>query len=212
MIDVVMTEYNRPNLMRRTLASIDFRVVNKVVIHRDGMKPEPQYYDLHQQIETIFSPTRVGQVIAHDKLMQYVTTEYALATEEDFLCVGDLDAGIKEAIEILEKYPDCASVSLRGTNPRDHNGHTGAWVDGVYRLDIDYKTWSGWSWAPSLRRTSDYKRIGSYASITTWSPKYPWNSERDIGHAYRRLGMWCAATTEKIFDHIGGGELSTVGK
>jgi len=207
-VDLILTEYKRPELLYRLMKEIKISNFNRVIVHRDECPQDD--YATGDYLE-ICSMPRVGQVIALDKLMARVTTEYYICCEEDFMPVGDYMEGIAEAIDILENNPKCGSVSLRGPNKLDHNMHPIELVDGIYRPQPNWNQWSGFSYAPSVRRLAQYKEIGSYASKAKFDPKLPWEAEKIIGNWYAKRGYWFATTKNKYFNHIGQ-DCSTYGK
>ena len=207
-VDLILTEYKRPELLYRLMKEIKISNFNRVIVHRDECPQDD--YATGDYLE-ICSMPRVGQVIALDKLMARVTTEYYISLEEDWLPVGDYMEGIAEAIEILENNPKCGSVSLRGPNKIDHNFHPYNLVDGVYRADPNWNGWNGYEYSPSLRRLAQYKEIGSYGKVAKFDPKVPWSAEKAIGNWYARRGYWFATTKNKYFTHQDGGN-STYGK
>lgn len=183
-IDVTITEYKRPELLAKTLESLQAPSLGKIIVHRDGL--EGKGFSDDDFIELRSYP-RMGQIAAYDKMMLYVTTEFVLACEEDFTCIGDLEEGLQEAVEILNRFPECVSVSLRGQGTREHNGHPHYEYEGILRMKDNFHLWSGFSFCPSVRRVSDYHRIGKYGDHTTWNTNHAWNSEKKIGHVYRDL-------------------------
>lgn len=207
-IDTIITNYHREDLLGQLLYRLDLagrELINTIIIHHDGQQESDISGDSNMEL---FSFPRVGQVMAIDKLMERVTTEYYFSCEEDFHPIDSVDEGIKEAISILDENPDCASVSLRGPSIQSHNGHPHEEVDGIFRMKKGWQGWSGWSYAPSVRRLSDYKK--PYASMATWDKNYPWLAEKKIGEAMTGSG-WCATTRKPYFVHVGGSR-STVGK
>lgn len=209
-IDCIITEYHRTMLLTYVLFDLVAYPFIRTHYHMDGAD-ETLGLDINRIGWQMHSPERVGQVKSLDILMEKVETEYYLGLEEDWRVVGDLKKGIEEAIEVLENNPKCGSVSLRGPDKKDHNSHPVEFVDGIFRPQPNWNGWSGWEYAPSIRRKVQYDEIGSYGSVTTWNPKQPWESERAIGDWYAKRGYWFATTKYKYFDHVGGGQ-STFGK
>ena len=207
-VDLIVTEFGRPEFLFRLLGQIRFFDFNKVIVHRDACAGITEEIGDYLEIR---SNERVGQVVALDKLMAEVTTEYYIGLEEDWMPVGNYMEGILEAIEILKANPMCGSVSLRGNDKKAHNGHSSELVDGVWRMRYNFANFHGFSWAPSVRRLSDYKKIGSYGSHTTFRTKIPWQAEADINKVYKDMGYWFATTEKQYFIHADGGN-STFGK
>jgi len=216
-IDCIVTSWQRHDLLEKTLLSLlrdQEEVFSMIYIREDGIVDEtkPILPNLYIKNSAWISGTHIGQVASIDHLMWEVRSEYYAHLEDDFMCVGNLKEGIEEAIEILENNPKCGSVSLRGPDKKDHNGHGYEEIDGVLRMKYGYGQFHGFSWAPSVRRLKDYHLIGSYGKHATFQPKKPWQAEADINKLYKDMGYWFATTKNKIFTHIGGGNLTTYGK
>lgn len=181
MIDVIITCCHRYDLLKRTLESLEGKKgIGRIFIHDDNS-------------------FRGGQLQAIDSLMECVSTPFYLHLEEDWECLSD--GFVEDAISILDSDPNILSVSLRGNGLKPHNGQRTTLEDGIY-LMVDDGDWSGYSYAPAIRRIKDYVRC---QGITKWNSKTPYICEKEVGRYYANQG-WVFATTEKqYFTHIGYG-------
>lgn len=207
-IDVIITSCGRFDLLQDTIDALlkySKDEINNVFVYDDyGVMDKEMTKDFHglihlydgtPEIKITKGIDNIGQVAAIDFLMRHVKTEHYLHLEDDFSCVskGWLDDGLR-----LLSNPLIGSVSLRGSDRRDHNGQPV--VDNIMQRWGD---WSGWQYCPSLRRLKDYEQ--TYSSLCTWDKNKPWESERQIGDYYEKRGFRFAATTTKYFEHKGGG-------
>jgi hypothetical protein len=210
MIDVIITSMNRHDLLKRTLDSlveINNYPINQVLIFEDAYDGLSigQRNDLLNLVScyegSLFTLInlggKVGQLAAIDELYDRVETEFVLHLEDDWETLKD--GFIAEAIEIMNNNPNIVTVSGRGRELRDFNGHPNK--EGI--LDLDFFGWSGWSYAPSMHRLSDYRKIGSYSTYTKWNEKTPWEAEKRIGNFYKNLNQYSYVTETKYFQHIG---------
>lgn len=205
-VDVIITSCGRFDLLQDTIDALlkhSKDEINNVFVYDDYGKMSQDMlkdffglvhlYDGTPEVKITKGEENIGQVAAIDFLMRHVKTEYYLHLEDDFVAIkGDF---LDEAIRFLKQ--GFGSVSLRGSNPKDHNGQPV--LDNVMQRWAD---WSGWQYAPSVRRLKDYDK--PYSLICTWDKNKPWESERQIGDYYEKRGLRFAATTDKYFQHTGG--------
>jgi hypothetical protein len=218
MIDVIITSMNRHDLLKRTLDSfmeINNYPVNQVLIFEDNY--DALSVEARNNLITLVSSYegslftlinlggKAGQLAAIDELYDRVEMPFVLHLEDDWETLKD--GFVIEALDILHNNPTVATVSGRGRDIRDFNGHPQK--NGV--LDLDFHGWSGWSYAPNLHRLSNYRKIGSYSTYTKWNEKTPWECEKRIGNFYKNLGQHSFVTETKYFNHIGKNR-STNGK
>lgn len=212
-IDVIITSYTRFDLLDKTLTSFfEFNTtpVNKLIVYDDfgftRMSPEQKHIfraltEKYAQVTFMCGDHRIGQIKALDKLHTFVETEWYMSCEDDFQFYRP--GFIEESYEIMRGRDKCIQVHLREHN--DVNGHPiMKHPDGTFRLKTSYKSiWHGFSFNPSLRRISDYKRIGSYSKLATFNPTRPWEAEAAIGKKYMSLGYYAAITPQGYCKHIG---------
>ena len=81
----------------------------------------------------------------------------------------------------------------------------------VQKLALDHLgLWHGFSFNPGLRRTADYRRIGSYSRHVRFDPHHPIRAESGLSRLYRDLGMHAVILADNggqgYVRHIGGGQ------
>ena len=164
---LIITSCDRHDLLRRTLDSFilyaDEKPVETFIVEDAGVDPPlwyreawPYYMSRLGKITWIKNPRRLGEFVSTDLVMSKVTTDWVFGLEDDWEFT---DYGfIAKSRKIMEADPNIWTVSLRGNECNGHpviNGiHDPGWGGG----------WGGCHWNPGLRRISDWKRIGSYAS------------------------------------------------
>lgn len=211
-ITVILTCCGRFDLLHRTLRTfflMNTYPIKKFVIYED--KGQSNYtqsdFDFVHIIQREFPQTkwiqpaeRVGQILALDRLMLEVDTEYYFNLEEDWIFLKE--GFMESSVDLLEKYDMCNQVQIRGKD--NINGHPSFFHDGILRLQKSYAgRWNGWGFNPSVRRTSDYDAIGSYSQHTTFNPNRPWESEIAIGNLYNEMGYFTAVLPDTYISHIG---------
>lgn len=203
-VSLIITACGRPDLLERTLDSfykhLDFELSEALVYEDCGIA------DINKEVEQKFSHVKFiqpvfkkGQVVAQDTLWRQVKSPYVLTWEEDWETYKS--GFFKKAIDILEADQKTLQVLFR--HPMDNNGHP-TLIGGIGHryLSTNYR-WKGFSFSPSLKRLSDYKRIGSYGNHTKFNPENPSLSEHKIGELYHRLGYRAAILKEGYVRHIG---------
>ncbi len=210
-IDVILTSYNRFDLLEKTLESFfkyNTYPINNFYIYDDFGLDNYSLSELHDnltscakyKVEFIFGETRIGQIKALDLLHSKVETDYYFTLEEDWEFTKH--GFIEKSFEILNKSDKILQVWLRGK--RDTNGHNLEMKNGEIALKYNYLgIWHGFSLNPGLRRLSDYKKIGTYAQNAEFDPKNPCSAEAKIGAIYKELGMYAVTTRESYVKHIG---------
>ena len=144
----------------------------------------------------------MGQILAADRLWQHCKTEFAYWLEDDWLhqAAGYIGA----SFEILKKYPEIITVSLRGAFA---NGHP-LTEDARYPFRIlqpDYHHFGCFTFNPGLRRLSDYKRIGTYGKYCGYHVRGT-ASEQILSDLYQKLDYLIASLppdSKQIVEHLG---------
>jgi len=131
------------------------------VIAEDGPRPMPEFLKRHRYLNITWlgNKCRMGQAYTVKRLISAIQTEYTFWSEDDWLFQGK--TYLRPSQDILDKYPSIIQVSLRGA---DCNGHPLV-KDRRYPFEIQEPGWGGWggfSFNPSLCRTSDLKRVQKY--------------------------------------------------
>jgi GT2 family glycosyltransferase len=200
-VTVVITSCNRLDLLYRTLASfIEFNTypVHKIIIIDDSGVPNvlEKLKGVNDLFVCVENEINLGQILSIDKAYAMVETDYVFHLEDDweFFASGF----IEESKAMLERRPNCINHWIR--RPNDTNGHPHR--QGILRLNHK-GTWHGFTFNPTLKRMSDYHKIGSYGKYTTFDRLNGWRSEAKIGDVYRRLGYVATIGTKGYVKHIG---------
>lgn len=168
---LVVTSCDRHDLLRQTLDSFIATAEEKpyeTLIVEDSKAPEPDwfksnwpyYFSRLGKVSWIQNDARMGQIWSIDRAYQLVKTDYIFHCEDDWQF--NERGYIRDSFAILEKYPKIIQVSLRGCD---------GWHDLIdlppyegFKIAMPYWRghWGGISFNPGMRRTSDYKKLGSY--------------------------------------------------
>jgi hypothetical protein len=176
-ITVCITSYNRFDLLEQTIdsfLSLNNYPIEKIIVVEDstiiGMKDKIlSKYD--NAIELIFNDVRIGQAKSIDKAYSAVNTEYILHCEDDYVFTGNPNF-ISNSIDILKEREDIHQIWIRHLN-NFYVSHGGQGVkqfhdevlttsNGIqYRLVriADDRLWSGFTWNPNIKRTTDYRKM-----------------------------------------------------
>lgn len=216
MIDVTVTACGRPDLLARTLDSFlstfDLPIRKIFVFEDSGIEGiNDEIKKLLPNVVFIEPGKRFGQIKALDELISRVETEYYMALEDDWLF--DQPGYGKASLDVLTSVDRISEVWLR--YPNERNGHPCLGVIQKAQNGTRYQylkthyrnVWHGTSFACSLRRLSDYKRIfpNGYSDVCEFDPKNPLKSEQLIGREYMRAGMKAATLTTGHIRHLGLG-------
>lgn len=203
-VSLIITACNRPDLLERTLNSfyehLDFHV-SDIIVYEDSGIPgvNDKVKSTFRKVTFIEPEQRTGQIVAQDALWSAVKTPYVLTWEEDWETYKH--GYFEKAIDILENEPKTLQVLFR--HPSDNNGHPTLFGGIHHRYLATNYHWKGFSFSPSLKRLSDYRRIGSYGKHVKFQPVTPWLSEQKIGELYYRMGYRAAILKEGYVRHIG---------
>jgi hypothetical protein len=201
---LLITSCNRHDLLEKTIKSFlktaDVQP-RQIVIVEDGDTPMPAFLSKykHLGLTWINNGTRRGQIYSCDRLWQECKYDYAMWMEDDWVFTqGDF---ITKSFEILEKYPEVVTVTLRG----DWNHPL--IDDNRFPFKIAQPNWKG-AWGgfcfnPGLRRKADYTRIGSYGKHVGYG-SHGLGHEMDLSKLYSSMGYVLAALPNHCA-HIGGG-------
>jgi hypothetical protein len=204
-ITVCLTSCGRFDLLEKTVQSLlqfwDGEPPTHFFINEDSGLPIPKgighlIQDFWPEITYIEFAGNRDQIKALDRMYQAVTTPYIMQQECDweFYRTGFIQA----SFEVLEKHPDCINFWLR--EPDDTNGHPHR--NGILKNNYNGQ-WGGFTFNPTLKRVSDYKRIGSYSKYTVFNRERPWESESKISMLYRRMGYTARIGEKGFVRHLG---------
>lgn len=210
MVDVILTSFNRLDLLKVTLDSFfkynDYPLGRFIVYDDygwDNMTDEQkgaftEFTHNYHDIEWHCGNKRVGQILAIDTLVSKVATPYYFHLEDDWEFLAP--NFIKDSIEVLEQHPDIIQCWLRGFD--DTNGHPIIKHNGLFSYMSTKYEWKGFSFNPAVRRLADYT---SYNDICPFNPKDPAHSEKKIGEYYFKNGFRAAILPQKYITHVGNG-------
>lgn len=215
---LAVTSCNRFDLLERTLESFFAHVdvaPSRAIILEDGPRfPDtvdsavnpmgPFHFPCGIPFTIDLNEPRIGQIRSCDRLMGLAETEWVFWCEDDWLFKeGDF---IAPSYDILRKYPEIFTVSLRG---RAWNHPLREYPDWPFL--IAEPNWSGgWgsmAFNPGLRRKSDWVKMGPYAQAGT--DMYACQSELALSKKYLAAGYRIADLGRPIIEHLGHGRSKT---
>jgi hypothetical protein len=186
-VTVVITSCGRYDLLEKTLQSFrrynTYPYLKEIIVVEDG-EGNPIEICKNHGAKLVRVGSRMGQSHAIDFAYSHVNTEYIFHCEDDWEFYNS--GFIEKSLNILKYDLSCICVWIRSWE--DTNGHPLVFRSKCERfgvLSFGYGEWHGFTWNPSLRRLSDYLRIGHFSK--------EYNKERtlrepDVGQIYYELG------------------------
>ena len=215
-ITFVLISNDRLELLEKTLSSFftyNTCKIKRFIIIDDSNSNRISAFlsNNYPEIEFISNKKRLGQIASIDKAYNMVDTEWIFHCEDDW---EFFEKGfIENSMAILCEYPKIINVWIRDLN--DTNGHpyekkllqTKCGIQ-FHLMKTSYKRWwHGFTFNPSLKRLSDWEKIGRYKDckirITDKSKRFDKPREADIGEMYYRLGYRAAILTQGYIRHTG---------
>ena len=216
MITVVITSFNRCDLLKKTIESfnkVNRCPISKVIIIDDSGSPE-----MHRKIKESYSgytlilnEKNIGLVESIDKAYSQVTTPYIWHTEDDFEYTRP--GFIENCIKVMESDPKIFRVGIRG---QTHIQSLGTDIQMAGRVPYKYSRyysmdenvrgnqyWHGFGFQCGLIRKSAYDIVKPYTQYST-PDEFITIRECRIGLAYYNLGLLAVSLTEDYAIHIGG--------
>ena len=202
---VLVTSCDRDDLLERTIKTF-VRTADtppsEIVIINDGPdRPCPAFLNRykHLRLKWICNGERRGQIYTCDRLWQECKHDYAMWLEDDWAFNGN--DYIKKSFDILLKYPEVITVSLRGPS---------GWHTLVSDPRFPFKIaepnwkggWGGFTFNCGLRRKSDYMRLGSYGRHVGYG-SHGLGHEMTLSKLHASLGYVIADLNEVIVTHTG---------
>lgn len=199
---VVITSCGRFDLLERTLRSLQPHLtgpLEAVIVAEDS--GDEAVRDVVGTIvpdaEVLINSPRMGQLASVDRAYAKVRTPLIFHCEDDwqFLCGGFLEP----SSELLDAFPHLSLISLRSRQeinhrvrnaPSRHHGQI-EYFEADPRRHPEY---FGYSFNPGLRRMSDYRRVGPFASF---------QGERQISYCFKTLGYTMGFLEQPCVTHIG---------
>lgn len=203
MITVVITSYNRRDLLQSTIESlskfIDYPIKEFIIIE-DSADKDMRNWLIHYCRDTNFkivlNEKNIGAYQSIDKAYSFVSTPFVVHCEDDWRFTK---SGFTErALKVLESNPMIMQVNLSNENnqPIIYNSN--------YSIFGDNDIWHGFTCNPSIRS------MAAYAKTKPWTQ---WiDNTRDlavqecmVGLKYHELGYKAAYMNESFCKHIGIG-------
>jgi len=210
MVTVVITSFNRFDLLERTIGSLkkvtDYPFKEIVLIEDSADK------EMHRKVIDKYSNTcklilnekNIGAYESIDLAYSFVSTPYVLHVEDDW----EFTHGgfVEQAIEVLKHDDMIMQVSL------EHNPVMSTLPEVLNANSVEYRIvgtdvdgwWHGFTCHPSLRSMTGYERTKPW---TQWSTDDDGLSHRElkVGFEYFRLGYKAAILKESYCIHTGLG-------
>lgn len=205
---VALTSCGRFDLLERTLASLLPRLKAppaRILVAEDSGDRRvydvvERFCDIHGEIEIILNDPPLGQIRSIDRLYSTIDTEWIFHCEDDWEFYSD--GFIEKSFAIMKEFTHFSMVSVRDRadleenrffrEPRSFSGIQ------YFVLDPSVKpVWTGLTFNPGLRRMSDYRIVGPYASFGVAS------NEARVSDCYRKLGYLTAYLDDSAARHIG---------
>lgn len=161
---IILTACDRVDLLKITLESfftLNTHRIDKFHVHNDG--DDSLFADLIEKYPNItwhFSGERIGLAKSLDYLMKFVNDEYYFTCEDDWLFSGNRNF-ISESLVIIENNPDINQVWIRRRDDHGHPLGDAYTLNNIAVRDVAKQfqhLWGGFTFNPSLRRLSDYKK------------------------------------------------------
>jgi len=214
MVSVVITSFNRFDLLQRTIDSFNqyntYPIDKFIIIEDSGdleMKRKIEHYlnGKEENYKLIFNETNQGLVESIDIAYSQVETPYVFHSEDDYEYFRE--GFVERSLEVLEHDPLVMQVWLRSL---DDTVDMPVEPEILKSGDVPYHLighcinnwWHGFCFQCGLRKMSAYSRIKPF---TQWSPPTDFLSQHEckIGQAYYALGYRAAILPEGYAKHTG---------
>ena len=227
-VTVVITACNRAALLERTLRSFmrhnTHPVAHYVIVDdagddaRGGARVNDFCTELlaPAEVTLLYNPRNLGQIEAIDAAYAHVRTPFIFHCEEDWEFYRP--GFVERSMRILRQDATVVVVWLRArsggaikdcSHPVDVVTPTRG--DDYHYMDRNYfyeSYWSGFTFNPGLRRTSDYARVAPFVRACLPYHHVALPGEIDVARVYRDLGMVGAVPRDGVgyVEHIGWGQ------
>lgn len=186
-VSMIITSCGRHDLLAKTLESFfafnTYKNIKDVIVVEDGHE-DPSDICSQFGVKLVRLDGRYGQSYAIDVAYSYVDTEYFIHCEDDWQFYRS--GFVEKSLDILSLDKSCVCVWLRSWD--DTNGHPlifKSTAEDFGVLSMNYGEWHGFTWNPSLRRMSDYRRVGPFSREFNKSKTL---KEPEVGEIYFKLG------------------------
>lgn len=213
-ITVIFFSCRRINMLRETLMSfLNFNkyLIQELIIVNDSGEAKYQneiietcgFAETHQTVKKltlIFNEINVGLMRSIDIGYKYIDTEYFFHAEDDWKLTAP--GFIEKSMALMKARPEIEEVWPQLYNIHDAEPEVLSAGGVHYRLVTMFHLkgqdgpygWHGFSTAFSLKRLSDYKKIGEYCKVPFVGNI--WQREQAIGEQYRLKGYRTAVITD----------------
>lgn len=227
-VTLTLTSCGRLDLLERTILSfIKYNTypIDKYVLVDDSADVQvfENIENLNKKLGNIFhlcfNYKKIGQVRSVDKLYSTVSTDYIFQCEDDWefyrpdfiqKSIDVLNEDSKILLPILRPKSDSLNTNMANEVLQTKKGTKYRKVIPVsYLVDPTINRWirdyGGFTLNPGLRRTSDYKLLPSYTSLSDEN-----GCEEPLDKFYKKLGYYVVSLSESNSDgyvrHIGWGK------
>jgi GT2 family glycosyltransferase len=210
-VTLVITSCNRFDLLKKTLESFSKKntyPIKEIIIIEDSGNLEirniiPDQWIDH--IKLIINEKNLGQIKSIDLAYKEVTTDYIFHCEDDWLFYRN--GFIEDSMKILESDKSILTVWLRDIekdiekNYPFHYVFDEKTIDKIsfYQLGSENPDWRGFTFNPTLKRKSDYKKLIKYERYNMTAIK----TESFLSNFYDAIGMHVVILKESAVEHIG---------
>ena len=220
-VTVVITSCDRPGLLEKTLDSFmkyNTYLIKEYIIIDDSGKIGINDFLLDKystkNINLLYNKKNMGQVKSIDKAYEYVTTKYIFHCEEDWEFLKP--SFIELSFDILANDPKIYTVWLRPhSDTSNHPIELAQKFKNYYNMKKDFTyhdrgieyIWSGVTFNPGLRRTSDMLLYHPYSINIEKDDQLGEVGEYVINNKYRLDGFYGVITDEPdgYVTHLGYG-------
>jgi glycosyltransferase involved in cell wall biosynthesis len=216
MITLVVTSYNRFDLLRRTIDS--FNRVNTYPVKEIIIIDDSGDRQMHKRIEATFpnyhlilNEKNIGLIESIDKAYSQVSTPFIFHTEDDF----EYTKGgfIEDSLKLMEADDSIFRVGIRGQTHIDSLDSEIYTAGGIqykkakfYSWDIEAhgnQFWHGFGFQCGMIRKCHYDLVKPYSQYST-PDEFITIRECRVGLAYYDLKLSAVSLTEDYAVHTGG--------
>ena len=210
-VTLVITSCNRFDLLKKTLESFSKNntyPIKEIIIIEDSGNPKIRNIIPNQWLDNtklIINEKNLGQIKSIDLAYQEVKTDYIFHCEDDWLFYRS--GFIEDSMTILESDQSILTVWLRDIekdiekNYPFHYVFNEKKIDKIsfYQLGSKSSDWRGFTFNPTLKRKSDYKKLLRYERYNMTAIK----TESFLSNFYDAIGMHVVILKESAVEHIG---------
>lgn len=210
-VTLVITSCNRFELLKETLESFskyNTYPLKEIIIIEDSGNNEIKKTIPDEWLENtkiIVNEQNLGQIKSIDLAYQEVNTDYIFHCEDDWLFYRS--GFIEDSLTILESDKSILTVWLRDIDKDIHQNYpfhhilNEKNIENIvfYQLGSDDPNWRGFTFNPTLKRKSDYKRLTNYYRPNLGSA----STESFLSNFYEAIGMSTVVLKNSAVTHLG---------